>query len=94
MLVQCGITRGTIKRPSGQPWLQGDRVVVTGAKGSEFNAWYQARNGTIIDGKALGDWAEWAASKNKLPSAVCAPSASAAKVHAEVYPGRSNPWRS
>lgn len=92
MLLQCGITQGTIKPPSAQPWLQGDRVVLTGDKATDFNAWYQANTGTMIGGKALGDWAEWAANNNKLPDAVCGPSASPSKIHAELYPGKPDPW--
>lgn len=95
MLVQCGITQHTIKKPPpGQPWLQGDRVVMTGTKASGFNEWYQSNNATVIGGKALSDWAEWAANNNKLPTEVCGPSASASKIHAEVFPSQPNPWSS
>jgi hypothetical protein len=97
LLVQCGLSHGTIKPQTGQPWYSDGKVLPLTGSGSddhdaEFSTWYDA-NGTItIGGMTLSGWREWAATNDKLPSAVCGPSVAASALQAQVFPGQPNPW--
>jgi len=97
LLVQCGLSHGTIKPQIGQPWYADGKVLPLSGSGSddhdaEFSTWWDA-NGTItIGGMTLSGWREWAASNDKLPPAVCGPSVSASALQAQVFPGQPNPW--
>jgi hypothetical protein len=97
LLVQCGLSHGTIKPQTGQPWYGDRKVLPLSGSGSdnhdaEFSTWWDA-NGTItIGGMTLSGWREWAASNDKLPPAVCGPSVSASALQAQVFPGQPNPW--
>ena len=97
LLVQCGLSHGTIKPQTGQPWYADGKVLPLTGSGSddhdaEFSTWWDA-NGTItIGGMTLTGWRQWAASNDKLPEAVCGPSVSASALQAQVYPGQPNAW--
>ena len=97
MLVQCGLSHGTIKPQTGQPWYSDGKVLPLSGSGSdnhnaEFSTWWDA-NGTItIGGMTLSGWREWAATNDKLPPAVCGPSVSASALQAELFPGEPNSW--
>jgi hypothetical protein len=97
MLVQCGLSHGTIKPQTGQPWYSDGKVLPLTGSGSdnhnaEFSTWWDA-NGTItIGGMTLSGWREWAASHDKLPPAVCGPSVSASALQAQLFPGEPNSW--
>jgi hypothetical protein len=99
LLVQCGLSHGTIKPQTGQPWYADGKVLPLSGSGSddhdaEFSTWWDA-NGTItIGGMTLSGWREWAASNDKLPPAVCGPSVSASALQAQVFPGQPNAWDS
>ena len=97
MLVQCGLSHGTIKPQTGQPWYSDGKVLPLSGSGSdnhnaEFSTWWDA-NGTIaIGGMTLSGWREWAATSKKLPTAVCGPSVSASALQAQLFPGEPNQW--
>jgi hypothetical protein len=97
LLVQCGLSHGTIKPQAGQPWYSDGKVLPLSGSGSdnhdaEFSTWWDA-NGTItIGGMTLSGWREWAATNAKLPPAVCGPSVSASALQAQLFPGEPNSW--
>ena len=97
LLVQCGLSHGTIKPQTGQPWYSDGKVLPLSGSGSdnhdaEFSTWWDA-NGTItIGGMTLSGWREWAATNDKLPPAVCGPSVSASALQAQLFPGEPNQW--
>jgi hypothetical protein len=97
MLVQCGLSHGTIKPQTGQPWYSDGKILPLSGSGSdnhnaEFSSWWDA-NGTItIGGMTLSGWREWAATNAKLPPAVCGPSVSASALQARLFPGEPNSW--
>jgi hypothetical protein len=97
LLVQCGLSHGTIKPQTGQPWYADGKVLPLSGTGSddhdaEFSTWWDANSTITIGGMTLSGWREWAASNDKLPSAVCGPSVSASALQAQVFPGQPNPW--
>ena len=97
LLVQCGLSHGTIKPQTGQPWYADGKVLPLSGSGSddhdaEFSTWWDANETITIGGMTLSGWREWAASNDKLPPAVCGPSVSASALQAQVFPGQPNPW--
>ena len=99
LLVQCGLSHGTIKPPAGQPWYSDGKVLPLSGSGSgshdaTFSSWWDANNQITIGGMTLSGWREWAATNDKLPAAVCGSSVSASALQAQLYPGLPNPWPS
>jgi hypothetical protein len=47
---------------------------------------------TVIGGKSLSDWQQWAAEHDALPPQVCGTSVSASALQAKIDPGQPNPW--
>jgi hypothetical protein len=97
LLVQCGLSHGTIKPQTGQPWYADGKVLPLTGSGSddhdaEFSTWWDANSTITIGGMTLSGWREWAASNDKLPPAVCGPSVSASALQAQVFPGQPNAW--
>jgi hypothetical protein len=97
LLVQCGLSHGTIKPQTGQPWYAGGKVLPLTGSGSddhdaEFSTWWDANSTITIGGMTLSGWREWAASNDKLPPAVCGPSVSASALQAQLFPGEPNQW--
>jgi len=98
LLVQCGLSRGTIKPQTGQPWYSDGKVLPLSGSGSDdhdadFSTWWDANNAITIGGMALSGWREWAATNDKLPAAVCGSSVSASALQAQLYPGLPDPWQ-
>lgn len=99
LLAQCGISNGTIKPPTGQPWYRDGKVLplsgsaAAGQHDAELSSWWDSSKESHIGGRTLSDWSEWAASNDRLPTAVCGSGASASSLAAQIYPGQSNPWR-
>jgi hypothetical protein len=97
LLVQCGLSHGTIKPQTGQPWYSDGKVLPLTGSGSddhaaEFSTWLDANNTITIGGMTLSGWREWAATNDKLPPAVCGPAVSASALQAQLYPGEANSW--
>jgi hypothetical protein len=101
ILVECVIERGSVLGSFTQsmvraPWISADRVAITQANASAFDAWYGAHDSVMVAGKSLSAWQQWSAQNDKLPAAVCGPDASdpSAMQH-EVFsgdPAAGNPW--
>src|SRR5580692_4898535 len=73
LLVQCMLSQGTLGRSdsifAGNPsWLHGKSIVITPATAANFDTWYQANDGIIVDGEALTHWTQWAATNDQLPA--------------------------
>lgn len=98
LLIQCGVTHGTIKPPKGQPWYRYGRVLplsgsrAASVRDAEQSSWWDAHKGIAAGGKTLASWSEWAAGHDRLPPAVCGYGVSAARLAAQIYPGPPNPW--
>jgi hypothetical protein len=98
LLVQCGLSHGTIKPQTGQPWYRDGKVLPLSGGGSddhdaEFSTWWDANNAITIGGMTLSGWREWAATNDKLPAAVCGSAVSASALQAQLYPGQPDPWQ-
>lgn len=101
LLVQCALSRGLMKPPTGlevisgiAPWLQGSKVVITSKNFVTFHQWFDGYGSTVVAGQPLTQWAQSAASNDKLPSAVCG-STSATALQKQVFakdPAVPNPW--
>jgi hypothetical protein len=101
LIVQCALTKGLLKPPTGlltpsgeKPWLQGKKVVITSTNGAAFSSWYGANNAITIAGQPIDQWVESTASSGQLPSAVCG-SISLSALREQVYaqdPSAGDPW--
>jgi hypothetical protein len=102
LLIQCALTRGLMKPPTGMvtppgqtPWLKGTKLVLTPANDSTFNEWSASVIGTVIAGKEIEDWIPQTASSGKLPATVCGTSVTASALQKQVFagdPAASDPW--
>jgi len=102
LLIQCALTRGLMKPPTGMvtppgqtPWLKGTKLVLTPANDSTFNEWSASVIGTVIAGKEIEDWIPQTASSGKLPAAVCGTSVTASALQKQVFagdPAAGDPW--
>jgi hypothetical protein len=97
LLVQCGLSSGTIKPQTGQPWYSDGKVLPlsgsgSGSRGAELSTWWDAHSSTVIGGKSLSEWQQWAAEHDALPPQVCGTSVSASALQAKIDPGQPNPW--
>jgi uncharacterized membrane protein YeaQ/YmgE (transglycosylase-associated protein family) len=102
LIVQCALTQGLMKPPTGlttpagqTPFVQGKKLVITSANAGAFNNWYSGIIGTTIAGQAIEQWAEQVASSGKLPAAVCGTSVTTSELQKQVFagdPAAANPW--
>jgi hypothetical protein len=98
MLVQCGFDRGTVSPGGLQPWYRQGHVLPlaggnAGQHSAQFMAWWTAHAAETVSGKTLTAWRRWAASRDQLPPAICGSFATAASLHAQIFPGQPNPWK-
>jgi hypothetical protein len=95
LIVQCVLSRGLLKPPTGDnTWLHGTKVLITAADSSSFNEWWAVNNAAVVDGRQLLDWAQSAATDDKLPPQICG-SVTASQLQRQVFaqfPGAGNPW--
>lgn len=97
LLVQCALSSGALKPQPGQAWYSDRKVLPLSGNGSDdraadLSSWWDANSTTVVNGKALSDWQQWAAQHDALPVQVCGTSVSAAALQAKIYPGQPNPW--
>lgn len=102
LIVQCALTKGLMKPPTGlvtpsgeTPFVQGTKLVITAANAGTFNEWYASIIGTTVAGKEIEQWAEQIASSGKLPASVCGSSMTASELQKQVFandPAAANPW--
>jgi hypothetical protein len=102
LIVQCALSEGHLKPPTGlyvppgeTPWLQGKRVAITAKNDASFNDWYSGNDALVVTGKQLMEWAQLLASSGTLPSALCGSSTSASQLQKQVFendPAAGNPW--
>ena len=50
--------------------------------------------GTTVAGKTLAQWRTWAAAHDQLPQSQCGSFATGSALHAQIFPGQSDPWKS
>jgi hypothetical protein len=98
MLVQCGFDRGVVSPDGTHPWyLQGQVLAFSGSQGAghraEFGAWWAAHSNVAVTGKSLAAWRKWAAEHDQLPPALCGSFTTIASLHAQIYPGQQDPWK-
>jgi hypothetical protein len=102
LIVQCALTRGLMKPPTGlnippgmTPFVKGTKLVITSANSSTFNEWYAGIVGMTIAGQEIEDWVEETASSGKLPAAVCGTFVTASALQKQVFagdPAAGDPW--
>jgi hypothetical protein len=102
LIVQCALTRGLMKPPTGlnippgmTPFVKGTKLVITSANSSTFNQWYETDNALMVAGQELEDWVQEIASSGKLPAAVCGTSVTASALQKQVFagdPAAGDPW--
>lgn len=102
LIVQCALTSGLMKPPTGMvtpagqtPWLNGTKLAITPANVGTFNNWYASIVGTTIAGKEIEVWAQQTASTGKLPPAVCGTSVTASQLQKQIFakdPAAGDPW--
>ena len=102
LIVQCALTKGLMKPPTGlvtpsgeTPFVQGTKLVITSANAGTFNNWYSGIIGTTIAGEEIEQWAEQVASSGKLPAAVCGTAMTPSDLQKQVFagdPAAANPW--
>ena len=102
LIVQCALTQGLMKPPTGlatpsgqTPWLKGTKLVLTSANAGTFNEWYNSVAGIKIAGEEIGEWVQETADSGKLPAAVCGASVTASDLQKQVFagdPAAANPW--
>jgi hypothetical protein len=92
LIVQCTLTQGLMKPPTGlvtpagqTPWLKGTKLVLTAANAATFSEWYNGVAGTKVAGEELGEWVQTTADSGKLPAAVCGTSVTAAELQKQVF---------
>lgn len=102
LIVQCALTKGLMKPPTGlvtpsgqTPFVQGTKLAITSANESTFNSWYSTVVGTVIAGEEIENWAEQTVSSGTLPAAVCGTSVTASELQKQVFagdPAAGDPW--
>jgi hypothetical protein len=102
LIVQCALTQGHMKPPTGlatpsgqTPWLKGTKLVLTSANAATFNEWYNGVARTKIAGSYLEDWVEQTADSGKLPAAICGTSVTTPSLLKQVFagdPSVGDPW--
>lgn len=102
LIVQCALTSGLMKPPTGlstpsgiAPFVEGTKLVITGANAGVFNDWYTGIVEIVIAGKKIEDWDQQIASSGKLPAALCGTSMTAYELQKQVYASdraAANPW--
>ena len=96
LLVQCALSSGALKPQPGQPWNSGTTVLPlsgtgSGSRAAELSSWGDAHSATVIGGRTLSYWQQWAAQYDALPVQVCRTSRSASALQTKIYPGQPNP---
>jgi hypothetical protein len=99
MLVQCGFDRGSVSPHGTRPWYQlGQVLPFTGSYAdghrAEFGTWWDSYRNTTVAGKSLALWRTWAAGHDQLPPSLCGSFATGSGLHAQIFPGEADPWRS
>src|ERR1700744_6106738 len=86
LIIQCALTQGLMKPPTGlatpageTPWLKGTKVEITEANAPTFSGWYNGVAGTKIAGEEVGEWVQETADSGKLPTAFCGTSVTASE---------------
>jgi hypothetical protein len=102
LIVQCALTQGLMKPPTGlvtppgqTPWLKGTKLELTSANAATFSEWYNGVAGTKIAGQELGAWVQGTANSGELPAAVCGSSVTASELQKQVFagdPSVGDPW--
>ena len=102
LIVQCALTQGLMKPPTGlvtpagqTPWLKGTKLQLTSANAPTFSEWYNGVAGTKIAGEEVGAWVQQTADSGKLPAAVCGSSVTASQLQKQVFandPAAGDPW--
>lgn len=91
-MAQCALDRGLVKS-SSLPSSLGTNGKIKALVGDTpaFAQWFQNVSSTSAGGKYLYEWAAWAATYDKLPTAVCG-SASASQLANSLFPGWPSVW--
>lgn len=102
LIVQCALTKGLMKPPTGlrtpsgqTPFVQGTKLTITSANVGTFDEWYTGVEATMIAGSELEDWVQQAAIRGTLPAAVCGNSVTASELQKQVFagdPSVGDPW--
>jgi hypothetical protein len=102
LIVQCALTKGLMKPPTGlvtpsgeTPWLTGTKLAITPANVNTFNNWYTGVVDVTIAGKEVEEWVQETADSGKLPAAVCGTSQTASELQKQVFandPDAGDPW--
>jgi len=109
LLAQCAINadlagaagsaaKASDQLPTSQQWLHSGKIQLTAASAGQFTGWYEGHlAAATVHGKSFDQWAQAAASSDKLPTAVCGTSTTASALYAQVYAHypkmmKSNPW--
>lgn len=109
LLAQCAINadladaagsaaKASDQLPASEQWLHSGKIQLTAASAGQFTGWYEGHlAGAVVHGKSFDQWAQGAASSDKLPTAVCGTSTTASALYAQVYAHypkmmKSNPW--
>ncbi|HEY1823580.1 MAG TPA: hypothetical protein VGG83_26935 [Trebonia sp.] len=102
LIIQCALTKGLMKPPTGlvtpageTPWLKGTKVEITAANAPTFSGWYNDVAGTKIAGEEVGEWVQQTADSGELPAAVCGTSVTASALQKQVFagdPSAGDPW--
>jgi hypothetical protein len=102
LIIQCALTKGLMKPPTGlvtpsgqTPWLKGTKLAITPANVNTFNNWYTGVVDVTIAGKEVVEWVQETATSGKLPAAVCGTSQTASELQKQVFandPDAGDPW--
>jgi hypothetical protein len=102
LIVQCALTKGLMKPPTGlvtpsgeTPWLKGTKLAITPTNVNTFNNWYTGVVDVTIAGKEVVEWVQETATSGKLPAAVCGTSQTASELQKQVFandPDAGDPW--
>jgi hypothetical protein len=109
LLAQCAVTadlagaagsaaKASDQLPASEQWLHSGKIQLTAASAGQFTGWYEGHlAAVVVHGKSFDQWAQGAASSDKLPTAVCGTTTTASALYAQVYAHypklmKSNPW--
>jgi hypothetical protein len=94
MIAQCALDHGTVKASSLPSSLGSNGKVKPGiGDTAAFLQWFQPVSGTMISGKYLYEWANWAVYYDKLPAEVCG-TETASQLANSLFPGWPSVWNS
>jgi hypothetical protein len=102
LIVQCALTSGLMKPPTGlsipsgqTAFINGTKLTLTSMNADAFNSWYNGIARTKVAGEYLEDWVQGTATSGKLPAAVCGTSTTTSELQKQVFAGDasvSDPW--